>query len=201
VDRLEEDITQAHQELTQSREDMGTMEEYQASQSQAQGVTIDKLKAGLAQAQRALAQHQDEMVTRDEHQKIVKQLRDMTETESDTYVELTRAQGKIHEVQTRLKKSLEQIKEICDVYSDVIYCRALATNYTLFLLEQYLLLIVKAIRAGKPISFSTLPEFISCFREQDEKVQYLLCELYFHNFILEEERKDNPGPFIGDIQF
>jgi hypothetical protein len=25
--------------------------------------------------------------------------------------------------------------------------------------------------------------------------------LYFHNFILEEKREDNPGPFIGDIQF
>jgi hypothetical protein len=60
---------------------------------------------------------------------------------------------------------------------------------------------VKAIRIGKPISFSTVPEFISCFRDQEEKVQYLLCELYFRNFILEEERGDNPGPFIGDIQF
>jgi hypothetical protein len=60
---------------------------------------------------------------------------------------------------------------------------------------------VKAIRVGKPISFSTVPEFISCFRDQEEKVQYLLCELYFHNFILEEDRGDNLGIFIGDIQF
>ena len=70
---------------------MGAMEEYQASQSQAQGVTIDKLKAKLGQAQRALAQHQDEMVTRDEYQNIVKQLKDMTTTEGDTYVALTRS--------------------------------------------------------------------------------------------------------------
>jgi hypothetical protein len=96
---------------------------------------------------------------------------------------------------------LEKIKEIFDVYSDAINYRAHATNYTLFLLERYLFLSVKAIRVGKPITFTTAPEFISCFGEQEEKVQYFLCELYFHNFILEDDRKYNPGPFIGDIQF
>jgi len=68
-------------------------------------------------------------------------------------------------------------------------------------MECYLLLRVKSIRAGNPITFSVVPEFISCFREQEEKVQYFLCELYFHNFILEDERENNPGPFNGDIQF
>jgi hypothetical protein len=91
VDRLEVALTQVQQELTQSREEMGAMEEYQESQSQAQGVTIDKLKAELGQAQQALNQHQDEMVTRDEYQNIVKQLKDMTTTEGDTYVALTRS--------------------------------------------------------------------------------------------------------------
>jgi uncharacterized protein (DUF2164 family) len=62
-----------------------------------------------------LAQDQDDMVTRAEHQKIVKQLRHMKTTESETYVELTRAQGKVNKVQNQLEKSLEQIKEICDV--------------------------------------------------------------------------------------
>jgi hypothetical protein len=54
-------------------------------------------------------------------------------------------------------------------------------------------------QSRKPILFSTVPKFISCFREKDEKLQYFLCELYFHNFILEEKREDNPSPFIGDI--
>lgn len=51
MDRLEAEFTHAQQALTQSREEMDAMEEYQASQSQAQGVTIDKLKAELGQAQ------------------------------------------------------------------------------------------------------------------------------------------------------
>jgi hypothetical protein len=65
---------------------------------------------------------------------------------------------------------------------------------------------VKYIRAGTPIKFTTIFEFttiskfVSCFREQKEKVQYFMCELYFHKFILEENSKDNPSPFIGDIQ-
>ena len=54
------------------------MEEYQASQSQAQSVTIDTLKAELTQVQQALPQHQDGMVTKTEYQRIVKELKDMT---------------------------------------------------------------------------------------------------------------------------
>jgi tetratricopeptide (TPR) repeat protein len=201
IDRLEAELIQAQQALTQSRDEMGAMEEYQASQSQEQNAIIDRLKAELVQAQQALTQPRDEMVTMAEHQKVVKQLKNLSATESETYAELTRAQGKVKKIQNQFEKALEQIKEICDVYSDAINCRAPATNYTLFLLERYLLLRVKSIRAGKPITFSTVPEFISCFREQEEKVQYFLCELYFHNFILEDDRGNNPGPFIGDIQF
>ena len=100
----------------------------------------------------------------------------MSATKSETYADLTKAQEMIKKMQSWFEKALEQIKEICDVYFDAINCRAPATNYTLFLLEHYLLLRVKSIREGKPITFSIVPEFISCFREQEEKVQYFLCE-------------------------
>jgi hypothetical protein len=122
VDRLEAELTQVQQALTQSREDMSTMEEYQASQSQAQSVTIDRLKVELTQAQQALVQHQHGIVTRTEYQRVVKELKDMTTTEGETYAALTRAQEKIKKVQTQLEKALEKIKEICDVYSDAINC-------------------------------------------------------------------------------
>jgi hypothetical protein len=86
-------------------------------------------------------------------------------------------------------------------YSDIVACKAPATNYTLFLLERYLLIRVKYIRAGKPFDFTTLSDFVSCFREQEDGMQYFLCELYLHNFILGENIKDHPNPFTGDIQF
>jgi hypothetical protein len=201
IRELKEELGQAQQALIQSREEMSAMEEHQASQSQAQSVIIDRLKEELTQAQQALVQHQHEMVTRTEYQRVVKELKDMTTIEGETYAVLTRAQEKTKKVQTQLEEALEKIKHICDVYSDAINYRAPATNYVLFLLEQYLLLTVKTIRASKPISFATVPEFISCFRDQEEKVQYLLCELYFHNLIMDEVRGDNSGLFIGDIQF
>jgi len=92
---------------------------------------------------------------------------------------------------------LEQIKEIFSIYSDIVPYRDLATNYTLFLLERYFLLRIKSIRLGKPIEFTIISEFVSFFREK-EGVQYFMCELYLHNFIMGENKKDNPNPFIGD---
>ena len=81
----------------------------------------------------------------------------MTTTEGETYAALTRAQEKTEKVQTQLEEALEKIKHICDVYYDAINCRSPTTNYVLFLLEWYLLLSVKAIREGKPISFTIVP--------------------------------------------
>jgi len=132
--------------LNQSIYDMGTLEEYQGAQSQEQDVIIGRLKEELVQAQQALTQSREEMITRAEHQKVVKLLKDILVTESETYVDLTRAQEKIKKMQSQFEKDLEQIKEICDVYSDAINCRARTTNYTLFLLEHYLFLRVNSIR-------------------------------------------------------
>lgn len=42
---------------------------------------------------------------------------------------------------------------------------------------------------------------LSCFQEQNEDVKYFLCELYLHNFFLEDENDGNPSPFIGYVQF
>ena len=68
-------------------------------------------------------------------------------------------------------------------------------------MEQYLLLKIKAVRAGKPTTFKTIEEFFHCYNDQDEHLQCLLCELYMHNFFLEEDRDNNPSPFLGDVQF
>jgi len=51
------------------------------------------------------------------------------------------------------------------------------------------------------MEIKTTPDFVKCFREQNEQLQCLLCELYMHNFFLEDDKDNNPGPFIGDVQF
>jgi hypothetical protein len=137
--------------------------------------TIRRLEEELMHSQQAMFQNRSELLTIVEHQELQSQKQSII---------VDRLEAKL----TQVQQALTQSREICDVYSDAINCRAPATNYTLFLLERYLLLRVKAIREVKPISFSTVPEFISCFKEQDEKVPYFLCELYFHNFILVKTR-------------
>jgi hypothetical protein len=81
-----------------------------------------------------LTQTKDEMVTMEESQIFFKQLQAMLATKNETYDELTKGQGRTKKIQGQLEKSLEKIKEICDVYTDAIYCRDPSTNYTLFLL-------------------------------------------------------------------
>ena len=90
---------------------------------------------------------------------------------------------------------------VFSLYSDVLTCRAPTTNYDLFLGELYLFLKIKAVEVGKPTNFKTIEEFFQCCNEKDEQVQHILCELYLHNFFLEEERDSKPCPFIGDVQF
>ena len=68
-------------------------------------------------------------------------------------------------------------------------------------MEIYLLLKFKVIKVGKSVEIKTTPDFIKCFREHNEKVQRLLCELYMHNFVLEDDKDRHPAPFIGEIQF
>ena len=88
---------------------------------------------------------------------------------------------------------------LCSLYTYVLACRCPAKNYALFLLERYLQLKIKAVKAGKPIELETVDDFISCCKLYGVKVQRLLCEFYFHNFILAKEMETRTEPiFIQD---
>lgn len=125
----------------------------------------------------------------------------MNTTESETFDRYQKAEEKIEKIKLRLDKVIAQTNTICSLYTNVLACRAPATNYALFLLEWYLLLKIKAIRVGKPIKLKTIADFINCSKQHGAKVQRLLCEFYLHNFVLEEEVEKNPNPFVGDVQF
>ena len=102
--------------------------------------------------------------------------------------------------QEQVEQAKKQISTIFSLYNDVLSCRAPVTNYALFLTKRYLLLKVKAVRAGKSTTFRTIEEFFHCCNDQDEQVQCLLCELYMHKLFLEEDTGRNPSPIIGDVQ-
>ena len=68
-----------------------------------------------------------------------------------------------------MKLKLENIRSqtdtICSLYTDVLACRSPANNYALFLLERYLQLKIKVVRAGKPIELKTIEDFINCCKQ------------------------------------
>ena len=65
MNRLEAELAQTQQALIHSREEMN---EYQASQSWAQGAIIHELKEELEQSHQALIQSREEMSVMEEHQ-------------------------------------------------------------------------------------------------------------------------------------
>jgi hypothetical protein len=178
-----------------------TVQTEEVFHSPEQDSIIKRLEEELDKSQQTLTQCRSEMVKVSEHQKVVRQLQAMSKIENETFVELIRPKEKVKKVQGQLDGALEKIKEIFSVYSDIVACRAPATNYTLFLLEHYLLLRVKDIREHKPFEFTIVSSFVSCFKEQEGWNTILSCELYLHNFILGENKKENSNPFTRDIQF
>lgn len=155
----------------------------------------------MAQAQLALKQCRKEIVPLQNYQELQKKFRQLTITEDESFARFRQVEERLKKVKTKLDRVMDQIDTICSLYSDVLSCRSPATNYAMSLLERYLLLKIKAVKAGKPIKLKTTEEFISCCKEHGVKVQRLLCEFYLHNFALEKEVDKNPSPFVGDVQF
>jgi len=125
----------------------------------------------------------------------------MNTIESETFDRYRKVEDKVERKKLKLDRVMARIDTICSLYTDVLACRAPATNYSLFLLEKYLLLKIKAVRARKSIELKTVEDFINCCKQHDVKVQRLVCEFYLHNFVLENEVEKNPNPFVGDVQF
>jgi hypothetical protein len=135
-----------------------------------QNAIIRRLEEELEQSQQTITQCKSEMVTMTEHQNVFRQLQTMSTTKNETFVELNRAKEKLKKIRGQLDGALEKIKNVFSIYYDILACRAPATNYALFLLERYLLLKLKAIRAGTPSDFTTVSNFVSCFKEQEEGI-------------------------------
>ena len=142
----------------------------------------------------------EQTVPRRKHEELQQQLRNMSQSESHAFEGWQKEQEKVTKVTRRLDAVIKQMDTVCSLYSDVLTCRAPAKNYALFLLERYLRLKIKAVRAGAPIQIDSVNDFIDYCKHYGAKVQRLLCEFYLHNLVLDEETDLNPGPFVGDIQ-
>ena len=126
-------------------------------------------------------------------------MRTIHEEEAEAHGKWRKAEVKVDKVMNQLKLSYTQMDTLYSLYTDVLACRCLAKKYALFLLERYLQLKIKAVRAGKSIELKNIEDLVSCWKIYGIKVQRLLCEFYLHNLILENDYESNPSPFIGDV--
>ena len=111
----------------------------------------------------------------------------MNTLESETFDKYRMTEERIEKMKLRLEKFMSQMDTLCSLYTNVLACISPANNYTLFLLERYLQLKIKATQAGKPIELKTIEDFINYCKHHGVKIQRLLCEFYLHNFVLEKE--------------
>ena len=75
-----------------------------------------------------------------------------------------------------------------------------ACNYSLFLMERLMWFQIKSIIEGKPHEVISSIDFIQTFAVASTRDQHLLCEAYFHNEAISENRQLNLIPLVGDIQ-
>ncbi len=155
----------------------------------------------MKEAQQEAERLRERTVPKERYEELQQQLRNISQSKSQAFEGWQKEQEKVDKVTRRLDNAVRQMDTLCSLYDDVLSCRAPAKNYALFLLERYLRLKIKAVRAGAPIHINTVNDFIDCCKHYGVKVQRLLCEFYLHNLVLDQETDLNPGPFVGDIQF
>lgn len=158
------------------------------------------LRKGLKQAQQEAEKLREQTVPHEKYEELQQQFRNVNQSESQAFEGWRKEQEKVAKVTRRLDIVIKQMDTLCSLYNDVLACRAPAKNYAIFLLEQYLQLKIKVIKAGAPIQINTVNDFIDCCKHYGVKVQRLLCEFYLHNLVLDQETELNPSLFVGDIQ-
>jgi len=110
-----------------------------------------------------------ETISQQKYQELQRQLRDMNTSESETFNKYRKAEERIEKTKLRLEKVMGQMDTLCSLYTDVLACKSPTNNYTLFLLERYLQLKIKAVRAGKLIELKTIEDFIKCCKQHGVK--------------------------------
>jgi hypothetical protein len=103
-----------------------------------------------------------------------------------------------------LKKQNKELKGrlllIFDLAQKLLAARKPSCNYSLFLMERLTWFQIKSITEGRPHAVLHPTDFVKTFAEASAMDQHLLCEAYFHNEAIPENRQLNLNPLVGDIQ-
>jgi hypothetical protein len=108
------------------------------------------------------------------------------------------------QVVRELKKKNKDLKDrlilAFDMMQKLMATRKPSCNYSLFLMERLMWFQIKSIIEGKPHEVISSADFIKTFVAASTRDQHLLCEAYFHNEAIPENRLLNINPLVGDVQ-
>jgi hypothetical protein len=103
-----------------------------------------------------------------------------------------------------LKKQNKELKGrlllIFDLAQKILASRKPSCNYSMFLMERLTWFKIKLVKEGRPHAVLNPTDFIKTFAEASAMDQHLLCEAYFHNEAIPENRQLNLNPLVDDIQ-
>jgi hypothetical protein len=151
----------------------------------------------------------------DEHAEIQKWKKEYAETQSkhlqvhrQTWINHTfsnwEASEQIRQEARDLKTKNKDLKGrlvlIFDLVQKLLATRKPSCNYSLFLMERLTWFQIKSIIEGKPHGVIQSTDFVKTFVAASTRDQHLLCEAYFHNEAIPENRLLNINPLVGDVQ-
>jgi hypothetical protein len=104
----------------------------------------------------------------------------------------------------KVKKDNRELKDkmikVFDMIQQLMATRKPSCNYSLFLIERLMWFQLRSIIEGKPYEVISSIDFMQTFEAASTKDQHFLCEAYFHNEAILENRTLNMNPLVGDVQ-
>jgi hypothetical protein len=113
-------------------------------------------------------------------------------------LDLTRQE--VREVKKKNRDLKARMVKIFDLMHTLIATRKPSCNYSLFLIERLIWFQIKSIVEGKSHEVIEPTDFVKTFLAASTRDQHLLCEAYFHNEAILENRLLNINPLVGDVQ-
>jgi hypothetical protein len=113
-------------------------------------------------------------------------------------LDLTRQE--VRKVKKKNRDLKDRMVKIFDLLHSLIGTRKPSCNYSLFLTERLIWFQIKSLVEGKPYEVIEPTDFVKTFLAASIKDQHLLCEGYFHNEAIPENRRLNINPLVGDVQ-
>jgi hypothetical protein len=113
-------------------------------------------------------------------------------------LDLTRQE--VREVKKKNRDLKARMVKAFDMMQKLMATRKPSCNYSLFLMERLMWFQIKSIIEGEPHEVISSADFIKTFVAASTRDQHLLCEAYFHNEAIPENRVLNINPLVGDVQ-